>query len=332
MKLRYLGYPCTNVTLSATTGRTVRLANLTDEKAEAVARENLTTLTKMLEWNLTQGVHFLRIGSSIIPLASHKAFPFNWRGRFESELAHIRDFTRQHHMRLSMHPGQYTVLNSPKETVVEASVRELEYHAAFLEAVDPGSGTMTLHAGGAYGDKITALNRLKENINLLSPLARGKLTLENDDRTFHTEDVLGVCEQMGLPVIFDFFHHKLNPVHEKWDEELVELVERVVGTWSGRIPKFHLSSPRDFTTAHADFVELGDFLQVTDTLDQIGGDEPYDVMLEAKQKDVALLRLLEEVRSSVSSEEESIKALRGSVLKYDDPLEPVGVEDWEALK
>ena len=332
MKLRYLGYPCTNVTLNTTTGRTVRLANLTDEKAEAVARENLTTLTKMLEWNFTQGIHFLRIGSSIIPLASHEAFPFDWRERFEKELTYIRDFTRQHAMRLSMHPGQYTVLNSPKEAVVKASVRELEYHATFLDAVDPNSGTMTLHAGGAYGDKVAALERLEENIELLSPLAKGKLTLENDDRTFHTEDILSVCERMGLPVIFDFFHHKLNPVHERWDEGLVPLVERVVKTWGGRIPKFHLSSPRDFTTAHADFVELGDFLQVTDTLGQIGGDEPYDVMLEAKQKDVALLRLLEEARSSVSSDEESLKALRGSVLKYNEPLEPTGVEDWEALK
>ncbi len=295
MKLRYLGYPCTNVTLKYTTGRTVRLANLTSEKAEAVARENLMTLQKMLEWNLTQGIHFLRIGSSIIPLASHEAFPFNWLERFEKELTEIRDFARQHAMRLSMHPGQYTVLNSPKENVVAASVRELEYHAAFLEAVDPGSGTMTLHAGGAYGDKVTALKRLEKNIGLLSPLAKGKLTLENDDRTFHTEDVLSVCESAGLPVIFDFFHHKLNPVRERWDEGLTELVERVVNTWGGRIPKFHLSSPRDFTTAHADFVELGDFLQVTGTLDQIGGDEPYDVMLEAKQKDVALLRLLEEM-------------------------------------
>ena len=72
-------------------------------------------------------------------------------------------------------------------------------------------------------------------------------------------------------------------------------------------------------------------MQVTDTLEQIDGDAPYDVMLEAKQKDVALLRLLEEARSGVDSEE-SLKALRGSVSKYDEPLEPVGVEDWEALK
>ena len=253
MKLRYLGYPCTNVTLNATTGKTMRLASLSEEKAEAVTRENLRTLYQMLEWNLNQGIHFLRIASSVVPLASHDAFPFDWRERFEEELTEIRDFTRQHTMRLSMHPGQYTVLNSPKEKVVTASVKELEYHATFLDAVDPDSGTMTLHAGGAYGDKVTALERLKENIDLLSPLAKGKLTLENDDRTFHTEDVLSVCEEVGLPVIFDFFHHKLNPVHEKWDEGLVELVGRVVGTWGGASPSFTFphreTSPRRTPTS-----------------------------------------------------------------------------------
>ena len=293
MKLRYLGYACTNVTLGCTTGRTVRLANLTDERAEAVTRENLATLKRMLEWNLTQGIHFLRIASSIVPLASHEAFPFDWQARFEGELKQIRDLVETHTLRLSMHPGQYTVLNSPKEKVVAASVRELEYHAAFLEAVDPWSGTITLHAGGAYGDKAAALERLGENVGLLSPLARGKLTLENDDRTFHAEDVFGVCETLGLPTVFDFFHHKLNPVHERWDEGLVDLVARVVKTWGERVPKFHLSSPRDFTTAHADYLELRDFEQVIDTLEQVGGDGPYDVMLEAKQKDVALLNLLE---------------------------------------
>ena len=295
MKLRYLGYACTNVSLGCTTGKTVRLANLTEQKAEEVTRENLDTLYRLLEWNLTQNIRFLRIASSVIPLASHEAFPFDWRERFAAELGEIHALVEKHTLRLSMHPGQYTVLNSPKEKVVTASVRELEYHASFLDAVGPESGTITLHAGGAYGDKVTALERLKENIKLLSPLARGKLTLENDDRTFHTEDILGVCEETGLPTVFDFFHHKLNPVHGRWDEGLVPLVDRVVKTWGERIPKFHLSSPRDFTTAHADYLELSDFIQVEETLAQIDGDAPYDVMLEAKQKDVALLKLLEEL-------------------------------------
>ena len=87
MKLRHLGYACTNVTLGCTTGRTLRLANLTEERAAAVVAENLATLNNLLRWNLSQGIRFFRISSSIVPLASHEAFPFNWRERFAAELA-----------------------------------------------------------------------------------------------------------------------------------------------------------------------------------------------------------------------------------------------------
>jgi len=294
MKLRYLGYACTNVTLGCTTGRTLRLTNLKEPRVSEVITENLETLLKTLRWNVAQGIRFFRISSSVIPLASHEAFPIDWRARFEDQLGEIRTFVRQEKLRLSMHPGQYTILNSPKPEVVAAAVRELEYHAAFLEATDPLSGTMTLHVGGAYGDKGAALARFKENFTRLSPTAQARLTVENDDRTFHAGDVLELCEALGVPAIFDFFHHKLNPTYERWDAHLVSLLERAVNTWGTKIPKLHLSSPRDFTTAHADFVEPVDFYQATDALASFGGNAPYDLMLEAKMKETALLKLLED--------------------------------------
>lgn len=299
MKLRHLGYACTNVTLGCTTGHTLRLANLTEERTAAVIAENLATLRNVLRWNVSQGIHFFRISSAIVPLASHEAFPLDWRAQFAAELADIRGFVRENGVRLSMHPGQYTVLNAPRPEVVRAAVRELEYHADFLDAVDPAQGTMTLHVGGAYGDKTAALGRFAEAFTLLSPNARGRLTLENDDRTFSAGEVLGLCEQLGVPMIFDFFHHKLNPTFATWDENLVPLLERAVATWGERVPKLHLSSPRDFTTAHADYVEAVDFAQAVDALATFGGDAPYDLMLEAKLKEVALLELVKEPAQAV---------------------------------
>ena len=291
MKLRYLGYPCTNVTLKRTTGRTLRLANLKEPRLSEVVRENLSTLQELLRWNVARGIYFFRVASSVIPLASHEAFPTDWQTAFADELAQIRAFVEANNLRLSMHPGQYTILNAQRPEVLEAAVRELEYHAAFLDATDPQSGTITLHVGGAYGDKAAALARFAENFPRLSPEAQARLTLENDDRTFSAGEVLGLCETLDIPMVFDFLHHKLNPTLETWDAELVPLLERVVKTWGPRIPKLHLSSPRDFTTAHADLVEAGDFAQAVDALAQFGGDAPYDLMLEAKLKDVALLRL-----------------------------------------
>ncbi len=294
MKLRYLGYPCTNVTLNLTTGRTLRLANLKEPRLSKVVRENLSTLLELLRWNVARDIRFFRVASSVVPLASHEAFPTDWQTAFADELAQIRAFVEANDLRLSMHPGQYTILNAQRLEVVEAAVRELEYHAAFLAATDPRSGTITLHVGGAYGDKTAALARFAANFSQLSLEAQARLTLENDDRTFTAGEVLGLCETLNVPVVFDFFHHKLNPTLETWDAELVPLLGRVVKTWGSRIPKLHLSSPRDFTTAHADLVEAGDFAQAVDALAQFGGDAPYDLMLEAKLKDVALLRLSEE--------------------------------------
>jgi UV DNA damage endonuclease len=296
MKLRYLGYPCTNVTLALTTGRTLRLANLKEPRLSAVIRENLRALRKVLLWNLERDIRFFRIASSVIPLASHEAFPLDWQAQFAPELAEIRALVAKHRLRLSMHPGQYTILNAQRAEVVVAAVRELEYHAAFLAATDPQSGTMTLHVGGAYGDKRAAKRRFAENAVLLSPEARARLILENDDRTFHAGDVLELCEALGVPMVFDFLHHKLNPTPDSWEQELVALLKRVVATWNAsslaaKVPKFHLSSPRDLSTAHADFVEPADLLQVIDALAPFGGDAPFDLMLEAKKKDAALLQL-----------------------------------------
>ena len=301
MKLRYLGYACTNVTLSCTTGRTLRLANLTEARAAEVIAENLATLLEILRWNLERGIRFFRVSSAVIPLASHEAFTLEWRTQFAAELAEIRTFVAEHNLRLSVHPGQYTVLNAPRPEVVQKAVRELEYHASFLDAVDPAQGTMTLHVGGAYGDKAAALERFAVNFTQLSPMAQNQLTLENDDRIFTAGEVLGLCERLEVPMIFDFWHHKLNPTLETWDTGLDTLLPQVVDTWGERVPKFHLSSARGLGTAHADLIEPVDFGQVGHFLGSFGGDKPYDLMLEAKLKETALLTLRQNVAALSAS-------------------------------
>ena len=296
MKLRHLGYACTNVTLSCTTGRTLRLANLNEARAAEVVTENLKTLLNLLRWNLERDIRFFRVSSAVIPLASHEAFTLDWQTHFAAELAEIRAFVDDNNLRLSMHPGQYTVLNAPRPEVVQKAVAELEYHAAFLDAVDPAQGTMTLHVGGAYGDKAASLGRFAENFAQLSPTAQKRLTLENDDRTYTAGEVLELGEKLGVPMIFDFWHHKLNPTAETWDTGLEALLPKIIATWGARVPKFHLSSGRGLGTAHADLIEPVDFGQVEHFLGGFGGDKPFDLMLEAKLKEVALLELRKEIQ------------------------------------
>jgi UV DNA damage endonuclease len=137
MQLRHLGYACINLTLKRTTGRTLRLTNLQAQRVGEVIENNLNDLQAILEWNLQHGICFFHIGSSVIPFGSHPEFPLDWQERFSATLLSVRDVVARHGLRLSMHPGQYTVLNSSNPLVVEHAVAELEYHAAFLRCVDP---------------------------------------------------------------------------------------------------------------------------------------------------------------------------------------------------
>lgn len=294
MKLRSFGYVGQNLTTGRTTGRTLRLANLSPERVAEVIGANLAGLAAILEWNLEREIRFFRIGSSVIPFASHPGFELDWQERFRDELSTIREFAERHEVRLSMHPGQYTVLNSAREQVVENSLRELEYHARFLESVAPDVGTVTLHLGGAYGDKEEALRRFVDNFARLSPSAQQRLTLENDDTSYDIDEVLLLCGMLDRPAVFDFFHHRCLHRRPHWRDDLPTLLESVISSWRGSRPKFHLSSPREEgRTAHADYVSRDDLLETLAVLQRQGGDGTFDLMLEAKQKDRAVLEAVE---------------------------------------
>lgn len=291
MRLRHLGYACLNKTLG-TKARTLRLANLSTERVIGPIAQNLDDLLAMLRWNVDHGVRFFRASSDLVPFASHPDFPFDWEEAFAWRFDEIRRLVKAEGLRVTAHPGQYTVLNSPRENVVEASVAELEYHARLLGLIDPRQGTMTLHVGGAYGDREAAMDRFVENLDRLSDEARARLAIENDDTTFTLAETVALGERTGLPVIVDLFHHRCNPSGATWDEGLVPLLERAAATWGRRVPKLHLSSQKPgTTTSHADYLLMDDVQTLLDLMDQVGGDAPYDLMLEAKMKECALLEV-----------------------------------------
>lgn len=293
MKLRHVGYACINRTLDLTTGRTLRLSNLTEEYAAEITAANLSSLVRILEWNAEQGLGMFRISSSVVPFASHPEFSLDWREHFADELGRIRRLAEQHGLRLSMHPGQYTVLNSKKDDVVERAIAELDYHARFLDAVTPGGGDIVLHVGGAYGDKQKSMERFAQHFRKLSSSARRQLVIENDDTVYNVDEVLELCAEIGRPLVFDIFHHQCNPTDEDWRDNLIPRLEAVVATWDGKPPKCHISTGREGTrTSHADYISPEDFETFVALMDEVDGDAPFDLMVEAKEKDKAALRLL----------------------------------------
>ncbi|MBM6839362.1 UV DNA damage repair endonuclease UvsE, partial [Clostridium saudiense] len=138
-------------------------------------------------------IKLFRISSDIIPLGSHKINNYNWWDNNKELLNKIGDYIKSNNMRVSMHPGQYTLLNSPKKDVVEKSILDLSFHCKFLDALNlPASHKIILHVGGVYNNKKSAINRFVTEYNNLDNSIKKRLIIENDERFFSIYDLLEI--------------------------------------------------------------------------------------------------------------------------------------------
>lgn len=280
------GYASQNLTLGATTGRTLRLANLGDgEKVRGIVAANLADLEVILRWNAEHGVHLFRMSQQIVPFASHPDFPYDWQETHGPELARLGGVARSLRLRLSLHPGQFIQPGSPNAEVRARSLAELRYVARLLTLLDVPDSALVLHVGGAYGNKKTAMESFAAGLDREDEVRR-YLALENDERIWTVEDVVLTASVLHVPVIADAFHHSLNP----GGIDLEEALDLALPAWPHR-PKLHLSSqdPAKQPGAHAPYVRTDDFKRLVEAL---AGREA-DVMVEAKAKEGAVLALQE---------------------------------------
>jgi UV DNA damage endonuclease len=258
-------------------------------------RTSLERLRAILAYLDRTDIRMYRMATALAPYASHPELK-QFHGQVaecEAELAEVGALARELDVRLSTHPGQYTVLNSERAEVRDAAVAELEVQASLLDAMGLGSeAVVVLHVGSGAG---AATDRFMSGVEALSERARARLVIENDDRVFGVSDVIAVAARSGLRVVFDLHHHHChNP--ERIDDR--EALEAALATWPrGQTPKIHFSSPRldvgpagrlPDTRAHADLIDPIAFRQF---LRHTAAGLDFDVMLEAKAKDLALLRL-----------------------------------------
>ena len=287
--LARLGFVASVLSEDITTSRTCRLKNATPERLRELIAENLAALERVTAFLERERILLYRITSNLVPFASHAVNEVAWWDEFAPQLSGLGARFRALGVRVSTHPGQYTVLNSPSAAIVKASVGELEYHARLMDLLGADrSAKIVLHIGGLYaGSEAVAMDRFCRVALELSDGVRRRLVVENDDRLFDAEEVLSVSERVGVPVVFDWLHHHANPCRAP----LTEVLPRIFATWKpedGR-PKVHLSSQAADGPpgAHADYIDVGDALAFFAALPP----QPFDCMLEAKQKDRALLKL-----------------------------------------
>jgi UV DNA damage endonuclease len=277
-------------------------------------RHSLERLRAVLDYLDANDIRMYRMATALAPYASHPELSqFHGQvGECAEELAAIGRLARERGIRLSTHPGQYTVLNSTESEVRAAAVAELEVQAALLDAMELGAeAVVVLHVGGTAGGIEAGAERFVAGLELLSEAARGRLVIENDDRAFALADVLAVAERTGLRVVWDPHHHHCHDPHGLSESEALAAA---LATWpDGVTPKIHYSSPRldvevrkvrsgrrverrmvlPQARAHADLVDPIGFERFIREAAAAGRD--FDVMLEAKAKDLALLRLREQL-------------------------------------
>jgi len=276
-------------------------------------RVSLERLRAIFAYLADSDIAMYRMTASLAPYATHPDLP-RFHGQVEDcaeELAKLGGIAAGLGLRLSSHPGQYIVLNSEDPAVRTSAVRDLELQAELFDAMGlPPESVVVLHVGGAAGGTRAAMDRFEAGFAELSDAARARLVIENDDRSFGVNDVLGLSERIARPVVWDILHHHC---HDPDGIPNREALERALATWpEGVRPKIHYSTPKTAVEersrrvgrrverslvlpqlrAHADLIDPIGFehflLETAAGLD-------FDVMLEAKAKDLALLRLREQL-------------------------------------
>ncbi len=292
-KINY-GYACINETLKKqkiTTNRSLKKATLDKKGLEycsELAVQNVRDLEKYLHWNLENDILLFRMSSNIIPWGNKVDwFSFKDFDEIKEILKRCGDFAHKHNMRLTMHPGQYCILTSPHQHVIDNSVSDLQMHSDFMNLMglsETPYNKINIHMGAAYGDKQTAIKTFIRNFNKLREDIKARLTIENDDKAsmYSTMELYtNIHQTIGIPIVFDYHHHRFCMGNQS-EEEALRLAST---TWGNIKPVVHYSESKSLNEglnvkpqAHSDYI--------LNKIELYGLD--VDVMIEAKCKELTV--------------------------------------------
>ncbi len=286
-----IGYACLTKGIPNTGFRTCIIKNASSENLKELIEHNLNSLENIIDYNIKNNILLFRISSDIIPFGSNPVNKLKWEVLFKGKLDKIGFKIKKSGMRVSMHPGQYTVLNSLNSAVVENAAKDLFYHAKFLESLGTDtSSKIILHIGGIYGDKISASERFTNNYKSLKKTIKDRLVIENDDKLYNINDVLKIAKEINVPVVFDNLHHFLNPPEVLKSEQ--DWIYEAKKTWSEKdgLQKIHYSQQdsQKRKGSHTRTIYISQFLDYYKNL----SDKNIDIILEVKDKNLSALKCI----------------------------------------
>lgn len=298
MKIR-LGYACISKTLSnVTTSSTVTYTTFQKDKdykkIDTAIKSNLNALKEILTYNIKNNIHFFRLSSKLIPLATKSDVIFDYIDPYKDYYHSIAKIIKDNKLRIDFHPDEFCVLNSTKSEVVKNSIAILEYHYNLLKALEIKNKILVLHIGGNTFGKKNSISRFINNFNTLSKEIQESIAIENDDKIFNISDCVYISKKLNVPVILDYHHHICN--HDELD--INDYLKDILSSWHNTTPKMHFSSPKNKTKkdfrSHNDYINVDAFINFIDLLKPFNHD--VDIMIEAKAKDEALFRLVRELK------------------------------------
>ena len=307
-----LGYACINVQLSHPpkgteriyTGRKMIKRTFKEkgvDYASEIILKNVIDLDRIIDWNILNGYKLFRISSSMIPWKSE----YDWSE--VKDLDQIKMYlhsagvkAKTHGLRLTTHPGPFNVLTSPHEHVVQNTLTDLRIHGEIFDMMGlerTPYNKINIHCNGVYGDKQSAMDRFCKNFERLPNSVKHRLTVENDDKAsmYSVKDLMYIHERIGIPIVFDYHHHKFC-TGDLTEQEALELA---ISTWPKDIkPIVHYSESKSLhegdekvkPQAHSDYIN---------ELPNLYGND-VDVMVESKAKELAIMPFIKDTTCNYS--------------------------------
>ena len=293
-----LGYACINMTLGkqkpkVTTNRSMIKRTFLEkgpEYAGELSLQNARDLFTILQWNNHNNIKVFRLSSDMFPWCSEYGIENSpYYLRIKTILQACGNYAKKYGIRITCHPGPFNVLVSPTQRVVDNTIRDLEIHGQIFDMMGLSRtpyNKINIHCNGVYGDKKSAMDRFCKNFDRLSDAVKTRLTVENDDKAsmYSVKDLMYIHERIGIPIVFDYHHHKFCT----GDLSEQEALELAISTWpEGIKPIVHYSESKALHEGNESLKPQAHSDYINDLPDLYGND--VDVMVEAKAKELSIL-------------------------------------------
>ena len=255
---------------------------------------NFKNFKKVLKYNHDNKIKFYRMTHTMFPLLTHPNVSIDYKGVFKDDFKRLKETISKYNIRIDTHPDEFCLLTSEKNDVTNNSIEILKFHLEIFKLLGI-NGKCVLHLGSSKPTKEEALNRFRDNFNKLSKELKNLIVLENDDKTYTVTDTLLICEELNISMVLDYHHFICN--HEK-NERIDKLLPRIIKIWENTNlnPKMHFSCSLSTKQKrnHSTYINYNSFVKFLKLLKPLNTD--IDIMLVAKGKDVALFRLVRQLK------------------------------------